>query len=767
MKPLFFVFLFNASTLVGQYSISGKIIDSDNQPIAYATISTYPVSDTIQIRSSISNEKGIFLIADLKSVKYKVIIQMLGFKDLEMEVLLNENKVLQNVVLQTDVTELNEIEVIAENSTIENKLGKKVLLIGKDLSNTGSTALEAMERILSVTTTQGGGLQIRGSSNVIVYINGKETTRDPRMLQHIPAEVLEKIEVITNPSAKYDAEGVTGIINLVYRKNKKKPIKIGILGNISLPQRILGGFNTNYNKATFSFYSNATVSYGKAKNLEISERKNNVGDLRFYRNKLTYEGIGKQRNLDAGITYHPDSTLAVDFELNYNRWNDAADLVQDNFFEYRSIPESSSFTTLSGRRELEDEATISLGMTKSFDNGKELKTLVSVSGEDENNDSRYDDLEPDIPAEVAQQFLKSSIETESQRLLQGKLDYETPFFNLGVLQTGVKLDNISYAILQKVTFQDNAITLPDNDFEVEQKKYAAYALHKREFNRFEYEAGLRLEHFSSDGLQQSNNSRSIQKTTKLFPSLQLFYKINDRQQTVGLSYSRRINRPGFFDVNPYVLFSDPVNLETGNPDLKPELASQFELNYHLKLGDFTSDLTGFYRRTTDVIQSIIKPLNNNQTLQTLANFDERSDRGIEALFEYNPKSVFKAYATFTLNHSVFNDDVNVTIFNRTTAWGARLDQQLKFKKNWIANFSQHYRAPSFEPQSKTASQFFVNFSLSKKFNNGKGSISLNARDIFNQRVFETIVKGADFSVDRSYKWQTRRITLGLQYTIFE
>jgi outer membrane receptor protein involved in Fe transport len=767
MRLLFILFLFNASTLLGQHSISGKIMDSDNQPIAYATISAYPVSDTIQIYSSISNEKGMFFIAGLQSADYKLIIQMLGFKDVELEVLLNKDKVLRDVILQQDVTELQEVEIIADYSTLENKLGKKVLRIGRDLSNTGSTALEAMERIPSVTITQEGGLQIRGSSNVIVYIDGKETARDARTLKHLPAEVLEKIEVVTNPSAQYDAEGVAGIVNLVYRKNKKKPFKIGVLANVSAPQRVLGGFNASYNTSSFSFYSNASLSYGKSKDLENSERKNDIGDLKFYRNNLAYEGVGKQRNLDAGITYQPDSTLAVDFELNYNRWNDGYAIVQENFFEYRNTLESSSFTTWSSRRELEDEAIISLGMNKSFGKETELKALLSVSGEDENNDSSYDDLDSDIPAGIAQQFLKSSIETESQRLFQGKLDYETPFFNFGILQTGFKIDLIRYAIVQKVAFQSNAVVLADNDFKVDQEKYAAYVLHKKEFNRFEYEAGFRLEHFYSNGLQQSNNDRSVQKTSKLFPSLQLFYKINEHQQTVGFSYSRRINRPGFFDINPYVSFIDPINLETGNPDLRPELASQFELNYHLKLGKFTSDLTGFYRRTTDVIQSIIVPLNDNQTRQTVANFDVRSDRGIEALIEYNPRGVFKTYATFTLNHSVFNDDINTTIFNRITVWGARLDQQLRFRNNWTTNFSQHYRAPRFGPQSKTASQFFVNFSLSKKFNNGKGSISLNASDVFNQREFETTVKGADFSVDKSYKWQTRRITLGLQYTLME
>lgn len=753
--------------VIGQNSLSGKIVDAKTSPIAFATISAYPVSDSTKISATISEKNGVFSISDLRATNYTVVIQMLGFQDYTAQVLVDGTTTMPTIKLVEEATVLDEVEVTAKKSVLENRLGKKILRIGQDLSNTGSTALEAMERIPSVTTTRQGGIQIRGSSNIIVYINGKETTRDASTLQYIPAEVLEKIEVITNPSAKYDAAGVAGIVNIVYKKNRQKAIKIDALVNVSLPERYTGGLSVNYNRKTFSFYMNATMGYEKSRDVDNTERVNTNVELIVYQNKQNSTIIGRRRNLDLGITYQPDSTLAIDFEINYNRWDDASQTLQTNSWQYRNEFDNQLLINNNQRKELEDEVTTTLSLTKDFSSAKKLKLLFSIGGEDERNSNKFDDLGVAQISQETQRFLKSSDETESQRLLQGKLDYESPFFGFGTFETGLKLDYISYDIFQNVVFQDDALGLPNNEFAVSQNKYAIYALQKKSFDRFEYGLGLRLEHFSSDGFQQSNEQRFTQKRTQLFPSIQMLYHIDEQVQNLGFTYSKRINRPGFFDINPYVSFSDPLNLKTGNPDLKPEIASLIELNYHLQIGNFTTDITGFYRQTKDVIQDVIKTIGSNQTLQTRANFDKRTNQGIEAQFEYDPKGVFNTYATFDLRYSTFSDANNLLAFNRTTSWRFRLNQQLKFENNWTINLSQNYRAPSFQPQSKVKSQFYMNFSLSKKFKNGKGSISLNARDIFKSRNFTRVIQGPDFTIKERYTWQSRSLTLGLRYTILE
>ena len=224
--PLSLIICFIAfQYLFAQHYISGQLFNQEGQPLEFASIVLYPIGDSTYIRGAITSQSGVFKFENLAPGSYQLVVQMLGFEDFGQQVNLSSNVVLEAIKLKEETNFLNEIEVVAERSYLESRLGKKVLRIGQDLSNTGSNVLEALERIPSITTTERGGVQIRGSENVIIYINGKETKRKSSTLQFISADVLDRIEVITNPSAKYDAEGVAGIINLVYKKGENDKIE--------------------------------------------------------------------------------------------------------------------------------------------------------------------------------------------------------------------------------------------------------------------------------------------------------------------------------------------------------------------------------------------------------------------------------------------------------------------------------------------------------------------------------------------------------------
>lgn len=758
--------LFSLSTY-SQFKVSGKIVNAKNEPIEFATVTLQQMSDSSKVRGVITKSDGVFEFLNLSSARYRLTAQALGYQDFVEQIDVESNFQIATIEMVEDVYLLEEVQVIAKRSVLENRLGKKILRIGEDLSTTGSTAVEAMERIPSVTTTQQGNIQIRGSSNIVVYINGKETARNASSLRFIPAEVLEKIEVITTPSAKYDAEGVAGIINLVYRKNRIKDFKLDVIANTSVPPRITGGLNLSLNLNKFSFYTNISGTTSISESTSITERTNSEGSIELYENRIINTGFQTGRNLDIGVTYQPDSTFTVDLEINYNRFKDDSNADRFNRFKIRTISDEELFRSQSKSEDLEDEAALSLSMGKEFAPNRKLKILLSAGGEDEDNFSRYEEFSAESIPEEIQQFLLLSDELESQRLYQGKIDYESPFFKFGTFETGIKIDYIQYDIFQAVEFQNDTLTIPNNDFSITQKKYAAYFLHKNTFDRLEYAIGLRLEAFKSNGIQRSTSETFEQDNTKIFPSLQLQYNFEGKSHTIGFSYTKRINRPGFFDVNPYVSFSDPLNLQTGNPDLDPEIANLFELNYHLKLGVLDTDLTVYRRQTENVIQATISFIDGNQTIQTLTNFEERTDKGIEAQIEFNNDGIFSTYGTITVSRSAFKDINTPSQFNNTTAWGLRLSQQIKLKKNWIFDLSETYRAPRFEPQRKFKSQFFIDFNVSKKFGNNKGSITLNFRDIFNNRIFANEVRGSNFLIDRSFKFQTQRITLGLQYTVFD
>lgn len=755
---------------IAQFELSGQVFNEKNKPLSFATIIIYPLSDSTELQGVISEPTGNFMFKNLKPSDYKVIIQMLGYQDLEQQLSLHQNTILDKITLKEEATTLTAIEVVAEQSSLESRLGKKVLRIGKDLSTTGSNALEALDNIPSVSTTQRGQVQIRGNSNVIIYINGKETRRDPATLKYISAEVLEKIEVITNPSAQYDAEGVAGIINLVYKKGETGKFKLEAITNFSVLTNPLylspnGGLNASFNKEKFSFFTNVSMDYGNYEDYSSAKRKNFDGNIRLYDSQTILKGNGLISNYNLGISIEPDSTLSMGLELNYDRWDILNKGIQKNSFTYRDQP-FETFELNNERGEIENELWINYTLEKNFKPKQTLKVSLTTGGEDESNFTKNEDIDLSTFPETVQQFLLSSEETEKQRYYHGKIDFNTPFFNFGKIEAGIKMDFIDYTILQKPIFRSTTIVLPDNDFTMTMQKIGVYLLQSHQIKKLEYSLGLRMEQFSSEAIQHADQSTFLQDYLRFFPSVQFNYLLPDNTHTLGFNYTRRINRPGFFDLNPFVSYEDPLNLETGNPALRPEIANIYELNYHKEIDKLGIDLTLYRRETKDVIQNILSSLGNDQTITTSINLGTQTNQGIEGQMEYRFSKAIRTTATFVWSHVQFMDDTHEINFDKQSSWNIRLKQQFQLSNNWKIELSGIYRAPRYQAQRKSHEQYYVDMGINKKFNNKRGTITLSIRDIFNTREYIYSLHTVNFEVQKNYKWQTRQITIGVRYNIF-
>jgi len=752
------------------YHISGKLISESGKPIEFAAVGLYGLSDSTVIHGALSDSTGWFLLTDLSSGQYRLSIQMLGYEDWEKEISINIDIALDTITLKTESNTLNEVEVVAERSTVENKLGKKVLRIGQDLSATGSNALEALDIIPSVSTTQKGKISIRGTSNIIIYINGKETRRDPATLKFISADQLDRIEIITNPSAKYDAEGVGGIINLVYKKNKKASFKLEVVGNLSAATNPFlinpdAGINASINKNKISLFANVSFEYGKYEDYAITNRKDFQSDLLLYNNKNTIKGSGLISNGNLGFSFEPDSTLSMGLEVNYSRWDLTTDTDQRSTFEFNNgILKTGNIN--SERGELENELWINYSLEKKFKEKQKLKIAVSTGGEDERNFKNGNNVNIDSSLINLQPFLQSSHETEKQRYYQAKLDFESPFFKLGKIETGAKLDVIRYNIFQEVMLASDTIVLPDNDFSMDMQKLGIYLLQNHQIKKLKYSLGLRLERFSSDAVQRSTEEKFTQKYLRLFPSVQLHYLLPDLSHSIGFAYTRRIYRPGFFDLNPFVSYEDPLNLKTGNPALRPEIANLYEMNYHKELGSWNYDLTLFRSVTTDAIQSTVNLFAKNQTLSSTINIGKKINQGMEGQLEFTGVKFLKATATFALRQLEYSDVDNEISHEKTTTWSVRLKQQFRIDSYWKIEFSETYRAPIYQIQQKTRQNYYLDFGISKSFDNKRGSVSLSVKDVFNSRNDVQTLSTSEFELERSYNWQTRQINLGLRYYVF-
>ncbi len=770
---LLFSLLFLSKLSLAQFQLSGILITQNQVPIEYASVSIFPLSDSTQLKGVISNQKGQFLLTNLNQTTYQLTVQMIGYEDWQQQIDLTKSIQLQPILLKETTTLLKEVEVVARQSTVESHLGKKVLRIGQDISSSGSTAIEALENIPSIATTPKGQIQIRGNSNVIIYINGKETKRSPTTLKFIAAESLEKIEVITNPSAKYDAEGVGGIINLVYKKNKIQSFKLEGLSNLSLASNPLTsrsdiGLNASISQERFSFFTNLTYDYSRYQDLAHTSRQNlgSPDSILLFENATVHHGIGKVANASLGFTLEPDTSFSLGLEMNFDQWDLANEIEQTSSFEYRSSPEETlDFNT--NREELENELWINFSLKKEMKK-HQLNASFTVGGENESNFSQLDEMDGLSGSSTSlNYFLASSQEKEQQRYYLGKIDYEIPFNRFGTIETGIKTDFIQYNILQKIELLDNANSLADNDFQINLQKIGAYLIHKHQIKKLEYALGLRVEHFASQAIQQANQTRFTQDFTGLFPSVQLNYLIAKHEQTLGFNYTRRMNRPRFFHLNPYISYEDPLNLETGNPSLEPEIGDLFELNYHLEKDQLVLDITAYYNEVKHAIQSILQVLATNQTLTIPMNIGQERQKGLGTQLEYRFPKGFKTSGTLVVNQATFNDAENEISYNRQFNWGLRLQQQWRLAKDWKIELSEIYNGPSFEAQQKTHAVYYMNLGIRKRFKNKRGSISLVVRDLFNTRQYVYSIQTTAVAITKTYKWQTRQINLGLKYVLFE
>lgn len=747
----------------GQVTVSGKMIDSKtNEPLAFATGAFQSLTITDRLEGTYSDDKGAFELS-LAQDRYTITFQTIGYENFVLsDIEITSTTDLGLIKMKVSKTELEEVVVRAELSYVENDLGKKTLHIGSDLANAGNTALNALESLPSVTTTINGAINVRGSQNVIIYINGRETKRDPKTLQFISADALTKIELITNPSAKYDAEGIAGIINLVYTKSKST--KLDVFASITTPFRGSVGLNASISSDKFALFVNASERRSRYENNDRQFRQTPNDSLVRYENVVTSFAHGLTREVTVGLSYESDTSFSIGFEANYLRWDDEADQDQSNHFSYENGSEESSLIK-NDNLEIEDELTFTLSSEKNLSNNGSLKLQLTTGGEDEVNRTRYNLKNMDLTNSPIGQSVNKSDETESQRYYQAKIDYNQSIADKVNLEVGLVSDLYDYNINQSLVFFESVMI--DNRFQVLQGKYAGYVLVENKRHRFEYALGIRFEAFKSKSIQKSTDSTFKQHFRNLFPSVQWKYSLGSPSHSIGFNFTRRINRPGFFDVSPFLSYTDPLNLETGNPFLKPEFGYLYELTYSNTVGKLTFDLTAFRRNTRNVIQQFTVPFDEDKLLVSYENLGVRNNDGFELSSSFDMSGKLKVEVASSAYRTVFSESDRTIFYQSRWNWQARVSERLRLEKGWSMDFSQYYRAPRYGIQSVTKEQLYLNASIQKSFSEKRGTVTLSISDIFNNRIFGSEIVGENFALDSRYKFQTQKIRLSLRYKIVQ
>jgi len=760
-------------------SITGKVIDKDlKEPIAYAAIVIKSANDNKTITGGITKEDGSFEIKKLPEGNLLFEIQFIGYKTYSKKITISKNNytiALGTIYLEENAEQLDGVELIAERTTIVQKVDRKVINVGKDLTTAGATASDIMNNIPSVNVDQqSGALSLRGNPNVRVMVDGKlSNVPVAQLLKQLPSTSIKSIELITNPSAKYNPEGMSGIINIVLHKNAN----IGFNGSINTgltvdeEAKFNSSIDLNYRNGKFNIYGNYGNNIGKYVNRGRIHRIDQNSNLLF-----NFNNNNKSHLYKIGIDFFLNDKNTISFFTNQNTFDGKGSSLNSVLFNNNSNNLVQSTINLNDNKSQQYNFDYKLEFKK---DGHNIELEI-----DRNNFKSGDDVSyVNSGASVFPNY-KDFTNTKREQTI-ANLDYVNPIDSISKLEVGLEArifeTNKDY---NSTGFSFNSsgsiIPTPSSDFVYKMDIYSAYATFGQKYKKWSYQVGARIEDVSIKA--DTNTVRTFtDKYTQIYPSAFITYSPTEKNQ-FQISTSRRVDRPGLGQVNPIRQWSTPLVSSFGNPALVPQFTNSYELNYtrRLKKGSITTGV--FYRTIKDNISRSVSldrtDLESARTILSFGNFDKTSAYGIEFSTNYKPLKWWSINGSFDLfsqtqtsiserlvftNSTPTEDDIieeNVEIDN--TTWNLRMSNSFTVTKKLTLQAFGMYRGKNKGVQFTRKPMSFVNIGARHSFAQGKGTVSVNYNDIFNTMRF-AFEGERPFRQVGQFNWESQTVNVALSY----
>lgn len=770
MKKIVILFMYLAFFITNAqentvYKITGKVVDkTTQQPLEYATITILDAKNNTTLEGGITDGKGNFSLEIGKGV-YTIKVEFISFKSYVLkDVSITEDLNLSTLNLDEDLEALSEVEIIAEKSTVELKLDKKIFNVGKDLISQGGTVNDILDNVPSVSVDAGGGISLRGNGNVRILINGKPSALVANNgLDQIPAENIAKVEVITNPSARYEAQGTAGIINIILKKNRKGGFSGSVQFGVGTPRDYRANVNLAYKTDKINLFTN--VGYrnsnfeGEEKNrqtvtnngIETNLLQNNDQDRNDNANNVFLGGdyyINDKNTLTASF-YHRFLKNTDETRLNYS-YLDALGTIDSTISRIENYKEPQNFNRLE------------MNYVKTFDKkGQKLEMDVQYDfwNDDEQENIRQQKM---FPTEVGFTTIRSD-DVESSKDFLFQTNFVSPLTETSRLETGFRSEIRKITSDYMVHIDEQLVPDLDNELDYNERIYGVYAQYGNKIGKFSYLLGLRVEHSDigiDDEKQLFNDSK---KYTNLFPTVHLSYKIADRTD-VQLSYSRRINRPGFWQLNPFGGLTDFRNIFAGNPDLNPMYTNSFEAAFLKRWGKFSINPSLYYQHTTDFFNFVTSQTADGNFRTIPVNLDTEDRIGFELSTTYNPFKWWRLSGEFNYyQYDQKGDYLDRNLDTKDETWFTRINSRMRFNKGLSMQMSFNYRGRNQNGQTLQKAQYHSDFAISKDIFNDKGAITLNVRNVFDSRIQDQIVTGENFRLESESKRVGRRVSLTFVY----
>jgi len=772
--------------------ITGNVIDEETkEPLEYATIVFFSKQQNKIVTGGITDIKGNFSIP-VQTGTYDIRIEYIGFKTQTIEdkpITKDEN--IGNFSLALDAEALDAVEIIAERTTVEIRLDKKIYNVGKDLTVSGGTVSDVLDNVPSVSVDVEGNVSLRGNDNVRILINGKPSglvgLNSTEALRQLPAESIEKVEVITSPSARYDAEGTAGILNIILRRSKLQGLNGSVTTNIGYPDSYGATGNVNYRTGDLNIFNNSGYRYSNSpgNSISLSEYLQTGNFLDEFRDT---ERIRKGLNTNFGVEWYINDSASLTTSVVYRDSNNESN-TNNQLFQYDL---NRVLTSKSSRidPELEDDKTVqySVNFTKNFEeSGHNLN--LEFQYEDSNENEESDVIVDDIVSENVK-----TLESQDRILLQA--DYVLPIGENTQFEAGYR-GNFSD---QTIDYRVSLLNDGTNDFELDTnlsnilnyREYlnAAYSQYGTKLNKFSFLFGLRLENTQLT-IDQPTSGDFIKKNyTGLFPTVNLNYELSEKEN-ITLGYSRRLRRPRSRFINPFPSRSSVTSIFTGNPDLDPSYSGTYDLGYLNRFGKVTLSTSLYYAYATDVFEFISEDTGDFYSFelaQTISgddsnledlqmqynlvpiirrrpvNLSTNSRFGYEFNVTYSPNKKWRMNIDFNFFKTITEGDYNGDNFdNDNVSWRTRFSNKYTLPGNIEWQTTLDYRGPSETAQSKSKGMFGSNMAFSKDLFKDKASISVNVNDILNSRKRRTDTYTNTFNSYSEFQWRQRSINLSFTY----
>ncbi len=774
-------------------TLKGTIIDeTTGAPIEYANIVIYRQKDSTLVTGGITDIKGNFKIEKVPFGRYYIDFKFIGYKNnriLGVMVTPRQTEVtLEPVKLKSASENIEEIVVTGQKSMLQSNLDKTVINVDRNINVEGGTALDIMRNIPAVEVDVEGNVSVRGSSNLTILVDGRPSQINS--LEELPANLVQSVELITNPSVRYDPDGLSGILNIVLVK-KKTPGYHGMVSvNAGTGNKYSGTVNFNMRQSRMNYFANIDYRYFGSDGSGISNRVSQfinpftgIKDTSYtFQNSETSRG-GLSTNLRGGFDFfiNQKNTFSVTASGNIRNMSSDDDRITTKFLDLNASPNEDYIRNTEGKT-YSFGGDIALNYKRTFDKqGQEFTSDLYFSKSNRESDNDYEQVNNLIDAP---KFQKSFTGGESYSFTF-QSDLVLPIGNGGRFETGIKgiyRNQDSDYLFDTLDIPNNLWNTnlkTSNRFVLTDQIYAGYAIYSNTIGPFSYQAGIRVEDQIKKADQQTTDSVVNVSFFNIFPSAHIKWDIN-KVNAVKVSYTRRVNRPSGMDLNPFINREDEQNLSQGNPWLEPEFTDSYEIAHFLNLSSTSLNSTFFYRNRTNLISRETKLIENTDTTLTYPkNLTAGSTLGFEFILNQKLTKWWKMNGSYSYFKAKINDDTINESASESKSWTAKLTSSFSIGKNFEVQINGNYRSPVITgiggsgghrgggggSQGKSKEMYSVDLGLRYMVFNKKGTLTLRVSDIFNTRQFETDSWGTNFTSYQKNIHESRIVFIGFSYRI--